>query len=192
MIKSRFIGHGSRPFYWPLFTWSKCKWRIAVCNHRHCCQNSRAVCSQNGRSFHADKHTHVTLLGRWCPNCELTPCWIMSYFHILCPMLPSVLWRCWLGDRKGIRPVKAEWWDAGMVICLGQGADLYMAQLMPLPLTISCSSKSRLVLTFSTGLPKSVFENTYFTFYSDFKKTWLFTFFWMTLSKSRKKSVAKV
>jgi len=41
---------------------------------------------------------------------------------------------------------KNEWWDAGMVICLGRGADLDMAQLMPLPLTISCSSKSRLVL----------------------------------------------
>jgi len=27
-------------------------------------------------------------------------------------------------------------------LCLGQGADLHMAQLMPLPLTISCSSKS--------------------------------------------------
>jgi len=33
-----------------------------------------------------------------------------------------------------------------MVLCLGQCADLHMAQLMPLPLTISCSSKSRLVL----------------------------------------------
>ena len=41
---------------------------------------------------------------------------------------------------------KTERWDAGVVICLGQGADLHMAQLMPLPLTISCSSKSRLVL----------------------------------------------
>jgi len=30
--------------------------------------------------------------------------------------------------------------------CLGQDADLHMAQLMPLPLIISCSSKSRLVL----------------------------------------------
>ena len=37
---------------------------------------------------------------------------------------------------------KTEWWDAGMVMCLGQGADLHMAQLMPLPLTTSCSSKS--------------------------------------------------
>ena len=35
-----------------------------------------------------------------------------------------------------------------MVMCLGQGTDLYLAQLMPVPLTISCSSKSRLVLPF--------------------------------------------
>ena len=35
-----------------------------------------------------------------------------------------------------------------MVMCLGQGAGLHMAQLMPLLLTISCSSKSRLVLPF--------------------------------------------
>jgi len=33
-----------------------------------------------------------------------------------------------------------------MVIRLGQGADLHMAQLMPLPITICCSSKPRLVL----------------------------------------------
>ena len=35
-----------------------------------------------------------------------------------------------------------------MVICLGQDADLHLAQLMPLPLTISCSRKSRLVFAF--------------------------------------------
>jgi len=39
-----------------------------------------------------------------------------------------------------------EWWGAGMVISLEQGADLHIAQMMSLPLTISCSSKSRLVL----------------------------------------------
>jgi len=59
--------------------------------------------------------------------------------------LPSVLWRCWLGGRKGIRTVK-NWvvrcWHGYLY---EQGAD-YMAHLMPLPLTISCSSKSRLVL----------------------------------------------
>jgi len=41
---------------------------------------------------------------------------------------------------------KTEWWDAGMVMCLSQGADWHMAQLMPLPLIVSCCSKSRLVL----------------------------------------------
>jgi len=39
-----------------------------------------------------------------------------------------------------------EWWGDGMVICLERGADMHIAQLMPLPLTISCCSKSRLVL----------------------------------------------
>jgi len=39
--------------------------------------------------------------------------------------MPSVLWHCWLGGRKGIRVKKTEWWDAGMVMCLGQGADLH-------------------------------------------------------------------
>jgi len=40
-----------------------------------------------------------------------------------------------LGGRKGIRPVKTEWWGAGVVIYLEQGADLHTAKLMPLPLT---------------------------------------------------------
>jgi len=46
-----------------------------------------------------------------------------------------------VGRQEGIRPVKTEWWGAGMVICLELGADLHMAQLMPLPLTVSCFSK---------------------------------------------------
>ena len=40
-----------------------------------------------------------------------------------------------------MRSVKTEWWDAGVVICLEQGADLHMAQLMPLPITVFCFSK---------------------------------------------------
>ena len=36
---------------------------------------------------------------------------------------------------------KPEWWGAGMFICLGRGADLHMAQMMPLSLTVSCFSK---------------------------------------------------
>jgi len=59
---------------------------------------------------------------------------------------PSMLQHCWLGSRKGIRPVKnlsdgiLAWLSVWMRCRFG------MAQLMSLPLTISCSSKSRLVL----------------------------------------------
>ena len=35
-----------------------------------------------------------------------------------------------------------------MVVCLERGADLHMAQLMPLPLTVSCFSKSQIGFTF--------------------------------------------
>jgi len=44
-----------------------------------------------------------------------------------------------LGGRKGIRPVKTEWWGAGVVICLQPGADLHTVQLMPL--IVSSASK---------------------------------------------------
>ena len=35
-----------------------------------------------------------------------------------------------------------------MVICLERGADLHIAQLMPLPLTVSCFSKIQIGFTF--------------------------------------------
>ena len=41
---------------------------------------------------------------------------------------------------------KTEWWGVGVVICLERGADLHMAQLMPLPLTVTCFSKIQIVL----------------------------------------------
>jgi len=53
-----------------------------------------------------------------------------------------------LGGRKGIRPVKkTEWWVASVVIRLERDADLHMAQLMPLPLTVSCYSKMQIGFT---------------------------------------------
>jgi len=63
-------------------------------------------------------------------------------------MVPSVLWRCWFGGRKGTWPVKSLQWGTGVVVCLGWGANLYMAQLMPLSLTVSCFSKIHIGLTF--------------------------------------------
>jgi len=41
-----------------------------------------------------------------------------------------------------------EWWGAGVVICLERGANLHMAQLMPLPLIVSCFSKIQIGFTF--------------------------------------------
>jgi len=43
---------------------------------------------------------------------------------------------------------KTEWWGAGMLICLQRGADWHMAQLMPLPLTVSCFSEIQIGFTF--------------------------------------------
>ena len=43
---------------------------------------------------------------------------------------------------------KTEQWGAGMVICLKRGAVLHMAQLMPLPLIVSCFSKIQIGFTF--------------------------------------------
>jgi len=43
---------------------------------------------------------------------------------------------------------KTEWWGAGMVICLERGVDLHMAQLMPLPLTVSCFREIQIGFTF--------------------------------------------
>ena len=43
---------------------------------------------------------------------------------------------------------KTEWWGAGVVICLERGADLHVAQLMPLSFTISCFSEIQIGFTF--------------------------------------------
>ena len=47
---------------------------------------------------------------------------------------------------------------AWLSICLEQGADLHMAQLMPLPLTVFALIKSRLVLPFWYWLTRVVLD----------------------------------
>jgi len=74
--------------------------------------------------------------------------WNFLFDLMILMFMPSMLWRCWLGGRKGIQPVKkTKWWVAG-VICLERGADLHMAQLRPLPLTVSCFNKIQSGFTF--------------------------------------------
>ena len=58
----------------------------------------------------------------------------------------------WATGRASGLYKTAECWGAGVVICLERGADLHMAQLMPLPLTVSCFSKIQIGLPFSLVL----------------------------------------
>ena len=53
-----------------------------------------------------------------------------------------------VGRQEGHPACKKQWWGAGVVICLERGADLHMAQLMPLPLAVSCFSKIQIGFTF--------------------------------------------
>jgi len=60
----------------------------------------------------------------------------INYYQMICS-LPSVLWCCWLGGRKSIRPVKK--WVVGCCsgYLSGWDVDLHIIQLMPLPPIIS-------------------------------------------------------
>ena len=49
----------------------------------------------------------------------------------------------WVAERAS-----GLWWGAGMVIRLERGADLHMAQLMSLPLTVTCFNKIQSGFTF--------------------------------------------
>ena len=53
-----------------------------------------------------------------------------------------------VGRQEGHLVCKTEWWGACVVICLERGADLHMAQLMSLPLTLSCFSKIQIGFSF--------------------------------------------
>ena len=55
-----------------------------------------------------------------------------------------------VGWQEGHPACKKQWCGAGMVICLERGADLHklMAQLMPLPFTVSCFSKIQIGFIF--------------------------------------------
>jgi len=53
-----------------------------------------------------------------------------------------------VGQQEGHPACKKRVVGVGVVVCLERGADLHMAQLMPLPLTVSCSSKIQIGFTF--------------------------------------------
>jgi len=67
---------------------------------------------------------------------------IASYYCLQC--FDAAGWAA--GRASGLK--KTERSGAGMGICLEWGADLHMAQWIPLPLTVSCFSKIQIGFTF--------------------------------------------
>ena len=65
-----------------------------------------------------------------------------------------------LVGQPEVRPAckKTEWWGAGVVVCLERDADLHMAHLMPLPLTVSCFSKIQICLPVGYWLTRVVLD----------------------------------
>ena len=67
----------------------------------------------------------------------------MSYFTNAFSALTLLV-----GRQEGHPACKNRVVGTGVVICLQRGADLHMAQLMSLPLTVSCFSKIQIGFTF--------------------------------------------
>jgi len=106
------------------------------------CQHPVHVVAHN--SWGADQHSLLHLirlkLDYGCIVYNIVQCILYYAFSALTLLV---------GRQEG-HPAckKTEWWGAGMVICLERYADLHMAQLMPLPLTVSCFSKIQIGFTF--------------------------------------------
>jgi len=73
-------------------------------------------------------------------------------------MVPSLLWHCWLGDRKGIRPVKKQWWGAGMASVWSEVQTCIWPSWCHCHSLSPASVKSRLVLPFWYWLTQVVLE----------------------------------
>jgi len=71
---------------------------------------------------------------------------------VIYPHIPSTASKALLClqcfDAVGWAAGRASGLHTGVVICLERGADLHMAQLMTLPLTVSCCSKIQIGFTF--------------------------------------------
>ena len=85
-------------------------------------------------------HPFLLLLSSVATKCMDYYLSIVALFCLHC--FDAVGWAA--GTASGLQ----EWWGAGVVIYLEQVADLHMAQLMPLPLTVSCFSKIQVGCTF--------------------------------------------
>ena len=107
-----------------------------------------------GTDTRLEEHVVCCRCGCW-KNCRCSS-WLSMYLTSTCLLvefLPVHLCAfsalmLFVGWQEGHLACENEWWGAGMVICLERGADLHMAQLMPLSLTVSCFSKMQIGFTF--------------------------------------------
>jgi len=85
--------------------------------------------------------------------------WTRTVYYSLVAILPSVLWHCWLGVRKSIRPVKIERWGVDVLSLWSEVQIVYIwfswCHCHPKTPSSLASFLSRLVLYLSgTGLPR--------------------------------------
>ena len=94
------------------------------------------ICSE----LHLNTTSHSSVIGLCCLQHHRDVVWECLAFSALTLLV---------GQQEG-HPAckKTEQWGAGVVIWLERGADLHMAQLMQLPLTVSCFSKIQIGFTF--------------------------------------------
>ena len=71
---------------------------------------------------------------------------------------PSVLWHCWLGGRKGIRPVKTEWWVLAWLSVWSEMQTCIWPSWCHCHSLSLASVKSRLVLPFWYRLTQVVLD----------------------------------
>jgi len=63
-----------------------------------------------------DMHRHINKPFLWLAFLQYSVTTLCDDFFV-----PSVLWCCWLGGRKGIQPVKTEWWVLACFIKIQNG-----------------------------------------------------------------------
>ena len=101
---------------------------------------------------------HV-LENKWCNFSPITDSLVIELFVVCLSNVITVLLtlHCFVafsaltllvGWQEGHLVCKIRGVGVGVVICLERGADLHIAQLMPLPLTVSCFSKIQIGFTF--------------------------------------------
>ena len=129
-----------------------CNWVITAWP-RHCCRPSFQLSDKTNKQI-------TQTLAQWWRCCTETlqlagvlfhSC--LFYFHspIAVHLWPSVLWCCWLGGRKGIRPVN-NWVLAWLSVWSKVQTCIWPSWCHCHSLSLA-SVKSRLVVPFGTGSP---------------------------------------